>query len=216
MAGGISWVIVDGVLQMPSLTITGTSSANIFSITNGGVSKALLNGTSSTTGQFDITNAAGTAGVGIDVQTDGIFKIFNRAFGAGTGQLVVGSTITGSQFATSGGGGSFFVASRSGFLSPADAQFQITNFAGTAGINFDVSTDSTCAVKTRANADSAILAVNQLKTTLATIATGGGSGTPAFVASSTGGTGQPATANQNGWLKMLDSTGATIWVPTWK
>jgi hypothetical protein len=31
-----------------------------------------------------------------------------------------------------------------------------------------------------------------------------------------GATGGPTTAAQNGWVKMLDSSGATIWIPVWK
>jgi len=46
-------------------------------------------------------------------------------------------------------------------------------------------------------------------------ATDGGS-TPAFTANMAGSTGGPTTAAQNGWLKMKDSTGATIWIPVWK
>ena len=53
------------------------------------------------------------------------------------------------------------------------------------------------------------------QTTTALVATGGGSGTPALVASSTGGTDQPTTANQHGWLKALDDGGNTIWIPVW-
>lgn len=30
-----------------------------------------------------------------------------------------------------------------------------------------------------------------------------------------GGSG-PATAGQNGWLRMVDSTGAAFWIPVWK
>ncbi len=60
------------------------------------------------------------------------------------------------------------------------------------------------------------VSANAFQTTTALIATGGGAGLPAFVANSTGGTNQPATANQNGWIRMQDSTGATIWVPVWK
>jgi hypothetical protein len=54
------------------------------------------------------------------------------------------------------------------------------------------------------------------ETSTALVATGGGGATPAFAANSTGGAGQPTTAAQNGWVKMLDSTGATIWLPVWK
>jgi hypothetical protein len=63
---------------------------------------------------------------------------------------------------------------------------------------------------------SGTLAAGALQTTTASVGTAGGSTTPAFVVNSVGGTGQPTTANQNGWLKMVDSTGATIWIPQWK
>lgn len=50
------------------------------------------------------------------------------------------------------------------------------------------------------------------QTTTAIIAAGGGAA-PTFT--TIGGTG-PATAAQNGWLQMTDSTGAAIFVPVWK
>jgi hypothetical protein len=48
---------------------------------------------------------------------------------------------------------------------------------------------------------------------IATISPSGGGSAIAF--GTTGGSG-PATAAQNGWLSMLDSTGATVFVPCWK
>lgn len=53
------------------------------------------------------------------------------------------------------------------------------------------------------------------KTTTALITATGGS-TPAFGTNFIGGTGGPTTAAQNGWMKMQDSSGATVWVPVWK
>lgn len=50
------------------------------------------------------------------------------------------------------------------------------------------------------------------KTMTALVALGGGA-TPTL--GTIGGSG-PATAAQNTWLKMLDSTGAAFWVPAWK
>jgi hypothetical protein len=50
------------------------------------------------------------------------------------------------------------------------------------------------------------------QTTTALVALGGGA---APTLGTIGGTG-PATAAQNSWLRLLDSTGAAIWVPVWK
>lgn len=52
------------------------------------------------------------------------------------------------------------------------------------------------------------------QTMTALIATGGA--TPPAFANGIGGVGQPTTAAQNGWMKALDSTGATVWIPVWK
>jgi hypothetical protein len=71
-------------------------------------------------------------------------------------------------------------------------------------------------VGTNTSNTSGTLAASALQTTTASVGTAGGSTTPAFVVNSVGGAGQPTTANQNGWLKMVDSTGATIWIPQWK
>lgn len=43
----------------------------------------------------------------------------------------------------------------------------------------------------------------------------GGSGIPTLPALGTGGTGQPTTAGQNGWLKAVNSAGTTIYIPVW-
>ena len=50
------------------------------------------------------------------------------------------------------------------------------------------------------------------KTTTALVALGGGA---AALPGTIGGSG-PATATQNSWLQMKDSSGADFWVPTWK
>jgi len=60
------------------------------------------------------------------------------------------------------------------------------------------------------------MAAAVFQTTTALVATGGGGSTAALTANSVGGTGQPTTAAQVGWIKMQDSTGATVWIPVWK
>lgn len=47
----------------------------------------------------------------------------------------------------------------------------------------------------------------------ALVATGGGA--TALMVAVIGGSG-PATAQQNSWVRLLDSTGAAVWVPAWK
>lgn len=48
------------------------------------------------------------------------------------------------------------------------------------------------------------------------IVTATGGATPSFLTNGVGGTGGPTTSSQNGWLKHIDSTGATVWIPVWK
>ena len=52
----------------------------------------------------------------------------------------------------------------------------------------------------------------EFQTTTALVALGGGAGA---TLGTIGGSG-PATAGQNTWLRMVDSTGAAFWVPAWK
>lgn len=54
----------------------------------------------------------------------------------------------------------------------------------------------------------------QTSTALVTAVDGGSTAT--FTANMVGSTDGPTTAAQNGWVKMLDSTGTTVWVPVWK
>ena len=54
------------------------------------------------------------------------------------------------------------------------------------------------------------------KTTTAEIVPTGGGSIPLFLNTAIGGAGQPTTANMDGWIKMQDSAGATVWVPVWK
>lgn len=53
------------------------------------------------------------------------------------------------------------------------------------------------------------------KTTTALI-TATGASTPTFGTNFIGGTGGPTVAAQNGWMKLKDSSGATVWMPVWK
>lgn len=71
-------------------------------------------------------------------------------------------------------------------------------------------------VGTSATNTSATIIASAFETSTALVAVAGGAATPTLATNSTGGTGQPTTAGQNSWVKMKDSTGATIWVPVWK
>lgn len=55
-----------------------------------------------------------------------------------------------SLYVTGGSGGSYFVAGRSGWSSPADGQFVFSNQAVTSGIGADVATDGVLKVRARA------------------------------------------------------------------
>lgn len=62
---------------------------------------------------------------------------------------------------------------------------------------------------------SGVASAAALQTTTASVGVSGGSG--ATIASAgIGGAGQPTTGAQNSWIKMQDSTGATVWIPAWK
>lgn len=98
------------------------------------------------------------------------------------------------------------------FISNSDGTFNIVNAAQTTGVGLDATTDAVLKVRTRAQTGDATIAALLHQTMTATIAAGGGAA-PTFT--TIGGSG-PATAAQNGWLKMLDSTGAAIYVPIWK
>lgn len=54
------------------------------------------------------------------------------------------------------------------------------------------------------------------KTSTALVTATDGAGTAAFTANMSRSTGGPTADAQNGWLKMQDSSGATVWVPVWK
>lgn len=166
-------------------------------------------------GQFLLENSAATSGVTLDVTVDGVLRVSNRS--QTLGQITAGSTITGANFNGSGTGSTFQVPSRFGIAGngSSDGAVVITNFAGSSGFQIDGSTDGTAKFLTRASADTAIVSANQFKTTTALVTTTN-AGTPAFGTNFIGGAGGPTTAAQNAWVKMLDSTGATFWVPVWK
>lgn len=54
------------------------------------------------------------------------------------------------------------------------------------------------------------------QTSTAEVVPTGGSTVPLFGVAAIGGTGQPATAAQDGWIAIKNSAGATVWVPCWK
>ena len=54
------------------------------------------------------------------------------------------------------------------------------------------------------------------QTSTAEIVPTGGSTIPLLLATAIGGTGQPATANMDGWIPIKNSAGAVVFVPCWK
>lgn len=137
---------------------------------------------------------------------------------------VLGLTLTSSGTVTAAGSinsGNALTAASGGLMrwltktiatSPNDAQVTWTNNAVNAGIGFDISTDGVLKIRTRAQAADATVAALVYQTMTAVIAAGGGAA-PTFT--TIGGSG-PATAGMNGWMKFLDSTGASVFVPVWK
>lgn len=108
------------------------------------------------------------------------------------GILALGTTIT-----TSGGAGHFILANNTG-------QLRAVNAAGTDTLSI-----------LQLNASDQLVLGSQavdLKWGRALVALGGGAA-PTF--GTIGGAG-PATAAQNAWMRVIDSTGAAFWVPAWK
>lgn len=113
---------------------------------------------------------------------------------------------------TTGAGAFWIFTGRSVSSSPANGQLNLTNNAPTAGIGLDFATDGLLKIRTRAQSADAAISALTFQTMTALVALGGGAA-PTF--GTIGGSG-PATAAQNTWLLMKDSTGASFWVPAWK
>lgn len=117
-------------------------------------------------GTGTLTNAGGTVGIGFDVGVDSTLKIRNRA------QNSYGDVWLARAFATT-----HYNINDHVLLSdvPAtDGTFNITNGGGTAGVGFDVSVDSTLAIRNRAhstygNLTAAIVSGSSLFATHATL-----------------------------------------------
>jgi hypothetical protein len=143
-----------------NLTITG----DLFTInTQIGTSNALFWNTrtllsSPADGQLNVTIRATTTGVGLDVATDGILKIRTRAQSADAALTALSLTATGGDVVAPTSFG-FLVLGRWYLYSPAANQMNLTNSAITAGVGFDLSTDGTLKLRTRAqSADAALTA----------------------------------------------------------
>lgn len=109
-------------------------------------------------GQFNITNAAVTAGVGFDVTVDNTLTIRNRAQNA-AGALSCGA-ITSTSNISAPAGGFIGFATRSYFNCTADGKMSVANNAGTAGIGFDFTTDGVLKIRDKAQASDAPVAAS--------------------------------------------------------
>lgn len=98
------------------------------------------------------------------------------------------------------------------FLARGGGAGRLNLTATTNGVGLDVATDAVLKVRTRAHTGDASVSALLFQTMTAIVAAGGGAA-PTFT--TIGGSG-PATAAQNGWLKMTDSGGAACYVPVWK
>lgn len=136
--------------------------------------------------------------------------------------LIVTGAVQASNFIV-GVGGRFDFATRSRILSSADGLIELFNAAqtGFTRLNFGGTSSSFPALTRNAAiletklADNSAYATHAalfFQTMTALVALGGGAA-PTF--GTIGGSG-PATAAQNTWLQMKDSTGANFWVPAWK
>jgi hypothetical protein len=133
-ANGSAYVVLaTGALQVNSASL---------SFANAGTNKFSFAAVSATDGQDVISNGNGTAGVGLDVATDGTLKLRGRAFAAGSGNLDIGAKITSyNQLTTAGSGVPFLVsagdgvaisssldASRCTFTPAADGSFEVWDY----------------------------------------------------------------------------------------
>lgn len=119
----------------------------------------------------------------------------NRFKVVSNGAFTLGQLACDSSGACTLGNGNFYFSGRSGFSSPANAQFNITNTAVTAGIGFDVSTDGTLSIRNRAqNAAGTILAGSySLAATTALPADQTGNATSTLKMNGLGAAGAPCT-----------------------
>lgn len=123
-----------------AITISGAVTADSLTATTGDIvapssrfiywnSRTALS--SSADGRLSVTNQAGTAGVGLDIATDAVFKIRNRSFTAGTGSLDVGATVTNYNNAATAGTGVTVVRAQAN-ISGQTTNATITSYANPA------------------------------------------------------------------------------------
>jgi hypothetical protein len=126
----------------------------------------------------------------------------NNACGISTGYIV----------ATNG----LLIASKSTVKSGTDGKLELFNNAQNAGIGLDFTSDGVLAIRNTAENAAASITASVFETMTALITATDGGSTASFTTNMVGSTDGPTTATQDGWVKMKDSSGATIWVPEWK
>lgn len=109
--------------------------------------------TLSTDGKLLATNSAATAGVTLDFATDSTLKLFARN-GSSNASLYVSGGIT------TNTGQAFRWPLGTQLVSSGDGTFRAINDANSAGVLFNIATDSVFWVKTRGDADTATVKAN--------------------------------------------------------
>lgn len=151
------------------------------------------------------------------------WKRVNHYFEARLADDSAFTKVVATDFVTGGTTGIFQFATWGSIAASADGKFVLRDNATTAFgmLQFGGATSSFPALKrnsavleTKLADDSAYAthAAVAFQTMTALVALGGGA---APTLGTIGGSG-PATAAQNTWLRMVDSTGAAFWVPVWK
>ena len=236
-------LVSGGVGVAPAYSANPTVTSLTAATVRGSVATIL---TLSTDGKLTVMNSAASAGVLWDYTTNGLAKLFpttgspgalgNLQLGRGTAALkalrfVRGNDVEEATFGfhvdTVDANNLVFgisnvnrvVLSNAALLGihiASDASFNFASTTNAASGTYDLrltrSAASTLHVLGAAGADVGVVKASAFQTSTALVALGGGA---APTLGTIGGSG-PATAGQNTWLRMVDSTGAAFWVPAWK
>lgn len=161
-------------------------------------------GTTSTLTLRTTSNAGGTTG------SDIIFQ------GGNNGATEFGRFLNGGNFVMGRTSVSGF-AEMVSLQSPNEVAdfYRATGSGGVAIVRFLSDIGGASTTKSFIDSDG-LVGGSVFQTLIALITATDGGATAAFTANMVGSTGGPTTAAQNGWVKMKDSGGATIWVPVWK
>lgn len=185
-----------GTLTVSGATITTGSTTALSLATSGGTQAKIANATGTAVNYVSISGAATGSGVriiGRGTDTDVALLLSSQA--AGAVRIFTGAT---SDIAVG------VEQLRITHTASADRYLTVTGGVSGSGTNATIDV-SGGAIQLSAG-------TNDIQWGKALVALGGGA---AATLGTIGGSG-PATAGQNTWMRVLDSTGAAFWVPAWK